>query len=266
HFYIATDPKLTDRAKEVMTNVTNYIMSYNYDDSDPMTDYFCTNFYLTLGIGRHDKPFEVVVPQLACPKGKEALQFKFPEGKAHKAIRLALNGALFGERKFRDGEVRKVLGTMHYYSNEASFYPKIYSAPKTAQKRILKLQAAGVECYLQRSYIVFDGYTPETQKALNDEIIAEKIAKERWIEQLHNPKSTAPKPKDADENIEVESGSIKVVDYSDKSFAIIGETKSIKEQLKELGGRFNPRLTCGAGWVFPKTKLETVMEALSIAS
>lgn len=45
-----------------------------------------------------------------------------------------------------------------------------------------------------------------------------------------------------------------IIDYSEKAIAIIGNTKTIKEQLKELGGRFNPRLTCGAGWVFPKSK------------
>lgn len=51
------------------------------------------------------------------------------------------------------------------------------------------------------------------------------------------------------------------VDYSEKSFAVIGDTKVIKDQLKSLGGNFNPRLSCGAGWIFPKSKLADV-EAL----
>lgn len=50
----------------------------------------------------------------------------------------------------------------------------------------------------------------------------------------------------------------KIIDYSDKAFAIVGETKTIKEQLRALGGRFNPRLTCGAGWIFSKTKIDSV--------
>jgi len=30
-----------------------------------------------------------------------------------------------------------------------------------------------------------------------------------------------------------------------------------------LGGRFNFRLSCGAGWIFPKTKLAEVQQLLS---
>lgn len=57
---------------------------------------------------------------------------------------------------------------------------------------------------------------------------------------------------------------IEIIDYSEKSFAVIGETKPIKEKLKELGGSFNSRLTCGAGWIFSKTKLDIVTNTLSI--
>lgn len=51
---------------------------------------------------------------------------------------------------------------------------------------------------------------------------------------------------------------IKLVNYSEKAIALFGNTKPIKEKLKELGGRFNPYLLnqgekC-AGWIFPKTK------------
>ncbi len=59
------------------------------------------------------------------------------------------------------------------------------------------------------------------------------------------------------------SGKIQIIDYSEKAIAVIGETKPIKEKLKELGGRFNFNLSCGAGWIFPKTKLETIKTALS---
>ncbi len=62
---------------------------------------------------------------------------------------------------------------------------------------------------------------------------------------------------------------VEVVDYSDKSFVLYGNTKPIKEQLKELGGRFNMNLRASngftfAGWVFPITKKEVVLEALGI--
>lgn len=53
-------------------------------------------------------------------------------------------------------------------------------------------------------------------------------------------------------------GEIQIIDYSEKAIAVIGDTKPIKDKLKELGGKFNFRLSCGAGWIFPKTKLTEV--------
>jgi hypothetical protein len=54
------------------------------------------------------------------------------------------------------------------------------------------------------------------------------------------------------------NGSFVIVDYSDKAIAVFGETKPIKEELKNFGGRFNPFLnnngTKQAGWIFPKVK------------
>jgi hypothetical protein len=64
------------------------------------------------------------------------------------------------------------------------------------------------------------------------------------------------------------NGSFVIVDYSDKAVAVFGETKAIKENLKSLGGRFNPYLNNSgqkqAGWIFPKTKkneLESLLTA-----
>ena len=62
----------------------------------------------------------------------------------------------------------------------------------------------------------------------------------------------------------IKANGIEIVDYSEKSFAVIGETKAIKDTLKQLGGRFNPRLTCGAGWIFSKTKLEDVKRVIKV--
>jgi len=53
-----------------------------------------------------------------------------------------------------------------------------------------------------------------------------------------------------------------IVDYSEKAIAVIGETKPISEKLKGIGGRFNAKLSCGAGWIFPKTKKEQVINLL----
>jgi hypothetical protein len=44
-------------------------------------------------------------------------------------------------------------------------------------------------------------------------------------------------------------------DYSEKAVVVRGDTKTHKEGLKNLGGKFNASLKDGAGWIFPK-KLE----------
>jgi hypothetical protein len=63
--------------------------------------------------------------------------------------------------------------------------------------------------------------------------------------------------------VETKAGEINIVDYSEKAIAVIGDTKPIKDKLKLLGGSFNPRLSCGAGWIFPKRKLEEITAALT---
>lgn len=62
--------------------------------------------------------------------------------------------------------------------------------------------------------------------------------------------------------IESAAGEVNIIDYSEKAIAVIGDTKPIKELLKSLGGSFNPRLSCGCGWIFSKKKLEEVQTAL----
>lgn len=49
------------------------------------------------------------------------------------------------------------------------------------------------------------------------------------------------------------SNKIQIIDYNEKSFAVIGEpTRQYKEELKGYGGRYVPYLKCGAGWIFSK--------------
>ena len=54
----------------------------------------------------------------------------------------------------------------------------------------------------------------------------------------------------------------KILEYSEKAIVVIGDTRDIKEKLKELGGRFNPRLSCGPGWVFSKKQRAEVEKIL----
>ena len=51
---------------------------------------------------------------------------------------------------------------------------------------------------------------------------------------------------------------VRIVDYSEKAIAVYGNTKELKDELKAIGGRFNPKLKEGAGWIFPKSKRSEV--------
>lgn len=184
HYNIASDKSLTDRAKEVMTNICDFVMSYNFDDSDPMTDYFNTNFYLTLGIGSYKQPYKVETPEPDC-KGKNRPEvFKHPEGAAHKAIRQALGTARFDFIEHRRHSGEMILGEDHYGSQgEHYFWPKDYSSAKLAQKRIDKLEKAGIRCRLtgyNGGYIRFLGYTPETEALLEKERQEYITAHRQW--------------------------------------------------------------------------------------
>ena len=50
---------LSDYGKKVISGLNKEMNSYNYDDSDGMVDYFNTNFYGYVHIGKWDKPYEV---------------------------------------------------------------------------------------------------------------------------------------------------------------------------------------------------------------
>lgn len=65
-------------------------------------------------------------------------------------------------------------------------------------------------------------------------------------------------------NSEIVQTDIQLIDYSDKCIVITGNTKPIKESLKDLGGKFNAHLKCGAGWVFPKKKENEIRSSLSL--
>lgn len=83
-------------------------------------------------------------------------------------------------------------------------------------------------------------------------------------------KKSSVKPEKVEEAKEVEAVTVEgleIVDYSGKAIAVFGDTKAIKEQLKELGGRFNPSLNYNgekrAGWIFSKKKADEVRNLMA---
>lgn len=77
---------------------------------------------------------------------------------------------------------------------------------------------------------------------------------------------TKPEPKQNKTNKTetIEAKGLQIIDYSEKAIAIVGETRAIKDTLKTLGGRFNAHLTCGAGWIFSKSKEDAIKATLNI--
>lgn len=90
------------------------------------------------------------------------------------------------------------------------------------------------------------------------------------IEPKAKKNSVKPENEEAKEVEAVTIEGIEVVDYSEKAIAVFGDTKAIKGQLKEIGGRFNPSLNYNgekrAGWIFSKKQADKVRELLTPAN
>lgn len=48
---------LTQKGHNLLKRVVEISDQYNFDESDPQTDYFCVNYYLHLNLGKWNKPF-----------------------------------------------------------------------------------------------------------------------------------------------------------------------------------------------------------------
>lgn len=77
------------------------------------------------------------------------------------------------------------------------------------------------------------------------------------------PEKQAPKAVRKDAKAKVGKLDCELISYSEKSLAVIGDTKPIKDTLKELGGRFNrflkpdgPDSEAVPGWIFSIKKKE----------
>lgn len=64
----------------------------------------------------------------------------------------------------------------------------------------------------------------------------------------------------------MEQPGMNAVYYTDKSIAVFGDTKPWVNELKQLGGKFNSRLTGGAGWIFPKSKEQELVQFINNAN
>ena len=81
---------------------------------------------------------------------------------------------------------------------------------------------------------------------------------------------TKPMKKEVKEIAKAENDQkIMIVSYSEKAVAVFGETRPLKELLKEQGGRFNPYLKKDGencpGWIFSKKREAQLREVLKVS-
>lgn len=82
-----------------------------------------------------------------------------------------------------------------------------------------------------------------------------------WL--AENDFNDIKKEMDEAKNQDVNGSGCRIIIYSDKAIAVVGETKQLKDEFKKLGGKFNPRLSCGAGWIFSKKAADNVSALLN---
>ena len=106
--------------------------------------------------------------------------------------------------------------------------------------------------------------SPAISTSINREDIIQEIGykiQQMSDEQLQKLIQSLDTPTKKTNSEPISSSGFKIVNYSDKSVAVFGDTKPIKDQLKQMGGRFNPFLVNPdtgqkeSGWVFPVSKL-----------
>jgi len=59
---------------------------------------------------------------------------------------------------------------------------------------------------------------------------------------------------------------INIVQYSDHSFVLTGDTRKYKEDIKKMGGKYNSRLQNGPGWIFSNKSKDTVISFIKNGS
>lgn len=144
-------------------------------------------------------------------------------------------------RDYEPSNFNKVFGGFKYVFEHRDFCPKIQEFLNSFN---------------------FDAYTDEARRVANlihEANIPESFESVLFVDNkliFEVAENNQPKP--------ISNGDIHIIDYSTKAIAVIGNTKPLKDVLRELGGRFNFRLSCGPGWIFPATKKNEILTILNL--
>lgn len=140
-------------------------------------------------------------------------------------------------KKYNDGSLKGGWVTLTDYKDYASFMAACFKLHKDERDPELMIQ--------------------DTEDMPDGLSVMESIS-----EQEFNDIIEACREQSEEEESAEELPKFRIIDYSEKAVAVVGDTKDIKDQLKALCGRFNPKLSCGAGWIFSKKMLPELEKLL----
>ena len=106
--------------------------------------------------------------------------------------------------------------------------------------------------------------TPEQIGYLMYEVATDSSLTRKTTDLYNDIKNKISRLKKEQKAITVKSKiDIQMVFYSEKSVVLIGDTFKVKEKIKQMGGKFNKYLSCGAGWVFPAKKKQELLQFIN---
>ena len=180
----------------------------------------------------------------------EGSEYKLPVGEIDNLIKKL---SQIKEDKPYNPEKSKAIGSSKRAKELQSLYIEHLSQTTAQRQAVLKAYKAEV----RKKNPQYSSDFNNLQETLNRIYILELLLNS------NNPKKQVKmKSKQAKQN-----NGLRLVKYSEKAYAIFGETKPLKEKLKEIGGKFNPFLKENGekspGWIFSAKKLEQLTELVN---
>ena len=153
-------------------------------------------------------------------------------------------------------------------SNNSAKFAQVFNQAKTAEegKKILDYMIAGFTAAFNAKFA--PKQTPakakgEPAKTKPVPTPSKQEIAEAVPEADESAKAEVKPIKESDKKA-IKALGLEFHDYSEKSFAIVGDTKPVKAIMEKYHGRFNRYLSVGAGWIFAKKYEKEVRAALCI--
>lgn len=144
-------------------------------------------------------------------------------------------------------------------------------APEKKQVKNVKPDYTGVpEAEADATAIKAQKKTATTKARAERKVVQKKAVSPKSEVKAPIKAKAEPKPKKEKEQAKLTLKKFSLIHYSEKSIALFGDTKPIKEDLKALGGRYNANLhpfgeeSRVPGWVFPKKCEDAVRELVNL--